>query len=447
MTSRPDLAFAHGQRNEVLLVSFTATTNLADAVIKVVLPLLAVRLSHSPIVVSTVATALTLPWLLSALHIGVFVDRLNRRTLMMTAETVRLLSVLVLLFAYKTDTLNLPLIYLMGLILGMAEVLALISAASIVPSAVPKQHWQRASARITGMEYLCNGFLGAPIGGFLVAAGFGLALISTGTVYVLGAALLALLAGNFAVRSTAERRPVHVEIKDGLSFLWQHRLLRTMAMLITVMAGCWAAWLALMQLSARQYGLLLACLGAGGVAGSGLVGPINRLLGRRWSMFVDIIGSFVLVALPAVLPARPSAAWLIGFAAFVAGAGGTMWTVNSRVITQSFVPAELLGRFSAASRLVSWGMQPVAAFVAGALALISYRLAFGTFAVLCLGLVYPFLRVVTTAAIASADESAPAGQPDDEVIEADWPAEGEPAMAPRVVSGSTAGPVTTETSL
>jgi hypothetical protein len=135
-------------------------------------------------------------------------------------------------------------------------------------------------------------------------------------------------------------------------------------------------------------------------------------------MFVDIIGSFVLVGIPAVLPASPGSAWPIGLAAFVAGAGGTMWTVNSRVITQHLVPPDMLGRFSAASRLVSWGMQPVAAAVAGVLAeLVSYRVAFGTFALLCLGLVYPFLKVVTPAAIACADE--PEGsQPDSELAAA-----------------------------
>src|SRR6266480_4226418 len=50
----------------------------------------------------------------------------------------------------------------------------------------------------------------------------------------------------------------------------------------------------------------------------------------------------------------------IGVAAFIAGVGGTMWTVNSRVIIQSAVPNELLGRFNAASRLVGWGMTPIA---------------------------------------------------------------------------------------
>lgn len=412
----PDLT--RGKRNEWLLVLFTGSTNIADAATRVALPLLTVQISRSPIVVTGVAAVMSLPWLVSALHIGVFVDRMNRRSLMIGAETARMISVGMLLFAVLTDNVSLPLIYVAALVLGLAEVVALISGASIVPSAVPRKRWQIATTRITAMEYLCNGFLGAPVGGLLVAAGFAFAFGATGIVYAIGAVLLLLLVGKFAVTSTKERRPVHVEIKDGLRFLWNHRLLRTMALLITVMAGCWAAWLALIPayavggplgLNAQHYGLLLTCLGAGGVAGTVLVGPVNRLLGRRWSMFIDIIGSFTLVGIPAVLPAAPSSTWAIGAAAFVAGAGGTMWTVNSRVIAQTFVPNDMLGRFSSASRLVSWGMAPVAAAAGGVLAqLASYRVAFGTFAVLCLLLIYPFFRVVTTAAIADVDRAEPA---------------------------------------
>jgi hypothetical protein len=123
-------------------------------------------------------------------------------------------------------------------------------------------------------------------------------------------------------------------------------------------------------------------------------------------MFVDIVGTFLLVAVPALLPARPASTWAIGAAAFAAGVGGTMWTVNSRVIVQTLVPGHLLGRFSAASRLVGWGSAPIAAALAGVLAQIAgVRLAFGCFAVLSAALIYPFLRVVTPAAVRRVDQT------------------------------------------
>ncbi len=404
-----------GRRDEWLLVVFTGMTNLASGVVKVALPLLAVRLTNSPALASGVLIALSLPWLVTALHVGVLVDRRNRRSLMVAAEGARVASIAALLVAVWLQVITLPVIYLFAAVLGLAEVVALIAGASIVPSVVPRNRWQVVSSRITTVEYLSNGFLGAPVGGFLVAAGFTFALGTTGLVYLAGAVLLFMMAGDFAVKRTESPRPVRAEIREGLQFLWQHRLLRGMALLITGMAACWGAWLALIPLYAinqlglnpEQYGFLFTSLGAGGVVGALAAGWTNRLLGRRWSMFVDIIGSFTLVAAPAVLPASSSSAWPLGVAAFVAGAGGTMWTVNARVITQSFVPQHLLGRFSSANRLIAWGSVPVSAALAGALAeLMGYRVAFGVFAVLCAMLVIPFLRVVTVQAIAPVDQPA-----------------------------------------
>jgi len=414
-SGRPrELGANEGRRNEWLLISFAASTNLADAVTRVTLPLLTLQLTRSPGAVTAVTAVSSLPWLVTALHVGVLVDRVNRRSLLVGAEAARLASVGVLLGAFLAERLSVPLILVVAAVLGVADVVAGIAGTSIVPAAIPKARWQRALARITGVEYLANGFVGAPVGGLLVAAGFAVALWAAGLAYLAGGILLALLVGNYAVRRTTEPRPAHVEIADGLRFLWRSTLLRTMALLITVMAGCWAAWIALIPayavggplgLSPEQYGLLLTCLGAGGVAGTLLVGPVNALLGRRWSMFADVVGTTALVGLPAVLPAEPASAWPIGAAAFVAGAGGTMWTVNSRLIVQSVVPDDMLGRFSAASRTVAWGMTPVAAATVGILAeVFSYRIAFGTFAVLCALLVYPFFRVITTDALDQAAE-------------------------------------------
>ena len=93
-----------GRRNEWLLVSFTVATNLADAVTKVALPLLAVRLTDQPALIAAVAVLLTLPWLVTALHVGVLVDRLDRRRLMVAAETARIGAIVVLLACRSRPT-------------------------------------------------------------------------------------------------------------------------------------------------------------------------------------------------------------------------------------------------------------------------------------------------------------------------------------------------------
>src|SRR6478736_3910357 len=64
-------------------------SNLADGVMKVALPLVAVRYTDSPALIAGLAFAFTLPWLLFALTAGALADRLDRRRLMLFANLSR----------------------------------------------------------------------------------------------------------------------------------------------------------------------------------------------------------------------------------------------------------------------------------------------------------------------------------------------------------------------
>ncbi|MFP3986812.1 MFS transporter [Streptomyces sp. E11-3] len=397
-----------GSRNTTVLVTFTAVTNLADGVTKVALPLMATQLTDSPAKVSGVALTLTLPWLLAALHVGVLVDRYDRRRLLWIANTVRIAAIAALLVAALGDAMSLMVLYVGGAALGVAEVIALTSAAALVPMAVPPEGRDRANAWLAGAETACNEFCGPFVGGLLVAAGTSVALGATGVAYVAAMAILVLLVGRFTP-THGDGPPtgtVNQRIAEGLRFLWQQRLLRLMAFSVGVLASCWGAWLALMPLmatktmglDARQYGILLSALGAGGLIGALTVGPVNRLLGRRWSMFADLLGTAAMVAAPVITTRM----WVVAVGAFLGGMGGILWTVNSRIISQRLVPTGMMGRYNAAARLFSWGAMPLGAGLVGLLAeLFGMRAAFGVFTVATLLIIVPFLRTVTPGALAA----------------------------------------------
>src|ERR671920_333341 len=69
------------------LWSASSLSNLADGLVKVALPLIAVTLTDSPGMVAGVTLAVTLPWLLFALPAGALADRLDRRIAMVTATS------------------------------------------------------------------------------------------------------------------------------------------------------------------------------------------------------------------------------------------------------------------------------------------------------------------------------------------------------------------------
>ncbi|MCM6776789.1 MFS transporter [Nocardia sp. CDC159] len=391
---------ARGQRNSAILVSFTALTNLADGATKVTLPLLATQVTHAPGLIAGVGVVLTLPWLLVALHVGVLVDRFDRRLLLWLADGVRAASMAALLILTVSGSLSIGVLYLVGMILGIAEVVALTAAGAMIPAAVPTCGRERANAWIGGAETVCNEFAGPLVGGLLVAAGATAAVGATGVAYVAATVLLTLLVGTFRpVRTADVASGVHQRIAEGLSFLWRQPTLRMMALVLTVLCACWGAWLAVIPALAvtqwhytpMEYGLTMSALGVGGLVGAASVGWMNRVLGMKWALFADLVGTFLMVGTPA-LTANIA---LVACTAFAGGMGGVLWSVNARTLSQSLVSDELLGRYNAAARLFSWGAMPIGGLLGGALAQWGGAdRAFAVFAVIAGLTMAPFLWAV-----------------------------------------------------
>ncbi|MFW6693567.1 MFS transporter [Streptomyces sp. MAR4 CNX-425] len=417
-----------GRRNTAVLVGFTAVTNLADGVLKMALPLLAARAGGSAAQVTGVALAISLPWLLVALHAGVLVDRVDRRRLLWVVNVLRLLVLVPLLAAAAGGGLSIGLLAAAGAAVGVADVVASTAATALVPAAVPPAGRDRANAWMAGAETVFSEFAGPFAGGLLVALGAGYALGATWAAYAAAALVLVLLVGRFrAVLVPYEdggaagdgggtgagggggdgpgpaATTVNGQIAEGLRYLWRHRLLRSLALILTVLSGTWGAWLALIPLYATrdmgltpgQYGALLSALGIGGLLGAVAVTRLNRLLGRRRVMLADLFGTAAMAAVPALTAdARAVAA-----AAFLGGLGGTLWTVNSRTVIQRAVPDAMLGRFSSAIRMFAWGAMPLGAGLVGLLAeLAGARAAFGFFAVASVLTVPFFLRAAARGA-------------------------------------------------
>ncbi|MFZ4299733.1 MFS transporter [Streptomyces cinereoruber] len=395
------------RRNTPVLVGFTAVTNLADGVVKMALPVLAAGLTGSPAEVTAVSLTLTLPWLLVALHVGVLVDRFDRRKLLWIANGARLAATGLLTVSATGGGLTLGALLAAGAVLGVADVLASTSASALVPAAVPAERREGANAWMVGAETVGQEFAGPFVGGLLLAAGTGLALGATSVAYALSALSLALLVGRFRAPAPAPDAvavPVNARIAEGMRFLWRDRVLRTLSLIVAVLAAVWGAWLALMPLYARQdmalgpreYGIVLSALGVGGLAGAMVVTRVNRLLGARWAMFADLVGTALMVALPALTTDIRA----VAAGAFLGGMGGTLWTVNARTLTQRVVPDEMLGRYGAAARLFSFGAMPLGAALVGLLAEWGgARFAFGVFALAVVVTPVPFLRNVTPSAL------------------------------------------------
>jgi MFS family permease len=398
-----------------------ALSNLADGIVKVSLPLVALRLTDSPTLIAGLAFAVTVPWLLFALPAGALADRLDRRRLMLGANSIRALTLGALTVASAAGVGSIWLLYAVALALGSAETLYDTAAQSILPQVVPRDRLSRANGRLGAAEITANEFVGPPLGGFLVLAGAVAAFAAPTALWVVALGALLLVPGPYRVERTG-RTSLPAEVAEGLRFLWRNRLLRTLAAMVGASNfASNAAWAVLVLyavgpdsavgLSEPAFGLLLATSAAGMLAGSLVAERVEARLGRGHALLAATAGCTLLVAGPALT----GSAVLIGTAFFVSGVCTAVWNVITVSLRQRVTPDRLLGRLNSGYRLLAWGSRPLGALTGGLLAqAFGVRSVFVVMTVLTLAVVAAATRVTdermdAAERAATADAAAPGG--------------------------------------
>ncbi|GCD32846.1 MFS transporter [Streptomyces chrestomyceticus JCM 4735] len=401
----------------------TAAANLGDGLVLALIPLLAVQLTASSGLVAGAKLAHTLPWAVAPLAVGLLVDSMDRRQLIIFFDLFRAAALAVLLAAlllHATALFVLYALYLVACCLAVGEAVADIATTALVPSVVPRHRLEWANSWIRGTESVLNEFVGLPLGGLLVAVGPAWAVGGAGGLYAAAACAMLMLHGKYrpvvqdASPDGLDGRRRHL-LTAGLRILWRNRPLRTLTLMSTVMAGCWSAWLAVLVvytvqgpvgLSPFGYGLLLTTLGAGAVLGAALAPRLARTLGVRWILVTDVVAGVVMLGAPAV----SADVVVIAFATFLGGVGSGLWNVEVISLRQRLTPQGQLGRISGAIRCLGWGGMPLGAALAAGLAeLTGPRPVFALAAVLTALTLIPLLRILNTPALdAPAQEPSPA---------------------------------------
>ena len=384
--------------------------NLADGVLWVALPLLAVRLTRSPLLIAGITVVARLPWLLAPVA-GAFADRLDRRQYMVRVNLVRFVLLGGLALAVAGDIATLSMLYAVAVLLGMGETLFDTSAQSLLPAVVERDDLTRANSRLFAVELVANTFIGPPLGGLLAAASLALALGLPAAAYLVGAGFLALMAGSFraAGAGPAGATRLRDEIAEGTRFVWRHPVLRPLAIMLGLQNMAFSAAFSVfvlfavapgpMGLSDAGYGVLTATLGIGSLIGSWQAVRVERRLGRVRTLVLSILLNGITLLVP-VVTALPVP---IGASMLASGAGIVLWNVITVSLRQRITPDRLLGRMNASYRLVGWGTMPLGAALGGVLAeALGLRGAFLVTALITLAVLFGF-RYVTEEAIAQAE--------------------------------------------
>ncbi|MEV0593219.1 MFS transporter [Nonomuraea cavernae] len=403
----------------------TGAANLGDGMALFVLPLLALAVDASPGGVAAVTAALTLAWPVFGLHAGWIVDRVDRRTVLISVNVVRALVLAGLSTAHLAGTLSLPLILAGAVLLGTAETLVDTALTATIPMVVEPAGRNRANARIEATINLTNQLAGPPLAGLLAAATLALATGASAALYVLAVAgVLAmtlrrpLAAAHTASDGVAAAGTASDGVVAGFRYLWRQPVVRTLTLFTAAMNIPWAVATALLVvyavspgplgLSTAQYGLVLTAMAVGGLLASTVVERLRRRFGVTRLLIADAAGTVLLVA-PV---AADGPVWTVAAGAVVAGAGSSVWRILVATIRQNLSPPHLLGRVYAASRVLSWGVIPAGAALAGIAAeLWGVRAVFVIATVLAVAILVAFIPYALRTDLSAAVEPGRTPQP------------------------------------
>lgn len=343
-----------------VLWSANALSNLADGLAFVSMPLLTASMTDDPRLVAGLATLYALVRLLVALPIGVWVDRFDRRTLIVAANLLRGVALLGLALTIQFGVSSLVILYVTMAVVGTLESVADSAAVAILPSLVDRERLDSANGRVAAAQLVSDEFAGPPLGGFLFAFAAAAPVFAMGGLW----AVAGLVALALPIRRSwrppgdapAARRSVYAEAREGIAWLARHRVVGSLALIGALASVGYMLPFSILVLYAQErlglngsgYGLLLAFSALGGLLGSFLASRLRKRLGYRWTIAASLLlGALTLGGL--ALTTDPIIAGVL-LALYILHA--VIWNICSLALRQRLVPDNLLGRVGGAARVL-----------------------------------------------------------------------------------------------
>src|SRR5438874_7872861 len=342
------------------------------------LPLTAVLLlGASATETGLLVAAQMLPSIVAGLFIGVWVDRLQRRPIMIWSDIGSAVVIASVPLAAALGALSLAQLYVVSFLGGAFAVSTDLARAAIVPSLVGRTRLVAANSRLQASNAVAQ-VAGPSLGGILVQALTApIAMLWDAVGFIASALFIAAIRSPEAPRSREAERSVWHEVTDGLRWVRRQPIVFRC---ITAIALANIEWFAVqgvlvvyatreLGLSPALLGLSLAAIGPLSLLGAWLAGPLTH----RWGLGPVMIAALFLetgsrLVLPFAAGPPLEAAAVVMASQALLGLTVPLWTISSSSLQQAVTPERLLGRVTAATRFISFGVAPPSAFAAGLLA-------------------------------------------------------------------------------
>lgn len=332
--------------------------------------------TESPMMMSLAGLLGFLPQFLLGPFAGVWIDRLPRKAVIITADLF--IGVAAALFALAFVYWDLP-VWTACVVLGVRSVgsaFHLPAIQAVVPMLVPRDQLVRANAWSQFMQ--SGAFMLGPVVGAAMYAAWPLPVIMlSDLVGALAASLTVAVVAIPELEKTTEARPgLLAELREGVAVLTQDRRLTVVTAALAVIFTFFlplASYYPLMTSSYFKLGAWHASVveityATGMMLGAAVLSAAGTVRNKLAAVHVGMVLTGITTLLAGVLPSSLAGFALFAAVSLVMGASGNVLNIPFTAYIQETVPFEAQGRaFSLIGSLMSLAM-PVGLVIAGPVA-------------------------------------------------------------------------------
>jgi MFS family permease len=375
-TKREPLGRAFNQ-----LWSATLASHVADGLLKTAVPLLAASLTRDPVVISLLGALAMLPWLLFAIPIGTMVDRVDRKKAMAWSNIVRLAGAAALTLSIASQTVSIPLLYLLVFLIGAAEVLYDTTAQALVPAMLKPELLERANSRLQIGATTVGEMVASPMSGVLYALAIGIPFVSGTAAIGLALVLVLLIPGSYRkvmnLDVSAAPTSALADMKFGIKYLYEDKNLLRLVLYTTTVGFFFSSTGSTMVLFLLHdlhvpvsiFGFVMLASAVGNILGGIFAPRLSKRFGRMNTMAAGIVLSGVTITIGGLAPNI----WVWSVLAVIGGVCMAQWNILLMSTYHQIIPNELFGRIHGTRRTLVWGLMPFGNLLGGVLATIDLR--------------------------------------------------------------------------
>ncbi len=369
----------NGKRGPLYTILFAALmAGAGNGITIVAFPWLVLQRNGSALDASIVAMAGTIPLLVATLIAGAAVDYLGRKRVSMISDALSALSVAavpVLAMTFGVHVVNVAVLAGLAALGALFDPAGMTARETMLPEAAERAGWTLDHANsvyeaVFNLAYI----VGPGVGGLMIATLGGVnTMWVTAGAFVLSIIAIATLRLEGAGTPNRNALPegVWAGVVEGLRFVWNNKVLRTLAIVDLAATGLYMPMESVLfpkyftdRNEPAQLGWVLMALSVGGLVGALSYAVMSKYWRRRTVMLTAVLTLGVAMTIIAFLPPLPTILVLCAIVGFVYGPIAPIYNY----VMQTRAPRHLRGRVVGVMGSLAYAAGPLGLVLAGPLA-------------------------------------------------------------------------------